>query len=174
MNTTHFSSRPVVKIQMTTLDKALEVLGIAAIIALWLYVIISFSKLPEKVPMHYNFNGQPDRLGKKEALFLLPAITTALYALLTIVNRSPHRFNYLKKITPENAVSQYTQATRMIRYIKLALIILFFMIAFQTQQFAKGNKGTLAGWLFLAALGLVIFPVIYFFAKSLGKKEHRV
>ena len=40
-----------------------------------LVVCILFSSLPEKIPMHYNFNGEINRWGTKYESFILPIIT---------------------------------------------------------------------------------------------------
>ena len=40
-------------------------------------------------------------------------------------------FNYPSQITKENAVHQYTNATRMIRVLKLVIVVLFGLIVLE-------------------------------------------
>lgn len=50
--------------------------GTAAVLdlAIWLYVALRQSVLPDALPIHYNAAGQVDRIGLREQLFILPAI----------------------------------------------------------------------------------------------------
>ena len=42
--------------------------------AVWAYVALRQSILPDALPIHYNAAGQVDRIGLREQLFILPAI----------------------------------------------------------------------------------------------------
>lgn len=42
--------------------------------AIWLYVALRQSVLPDALPIHYNAAGQVDRIGLRQQLFILPAI----------------------------------------------------------------------------------------------------
>ncbi|MFI5268194.1 MAG: DUF1648 domain-containing protein [Chloroflexota bacterium] len=50
--------------------------GAAAVLdlAIWLYVALRQSVLPDALPIHYNASGQVDRIGLRGQLFILPAI----------------------------------------------------------------------------------------------------
>lgn len=61
--------------------------------------MISYSSLPDTLPVHWNAYGEPDRYaGKMFALFLIPAIMVLLMLL----------FKYLPKIDPKLAASSST------------------------------------------------------------------
>src|ERR1700722_9506305 len=113
------SERPVIKIELTTADKMAEVIGVLVLVTFWAVTLFYYSKLPDTIPTHYNISGQADDHGSKTTILLLPVVGTILFLALTFVNRFPRSFNYPTPITAENAKSQYTTATRLLRYMKI-------------------------------------------------------
>jgi len=101
----------------------------------------------------------------------LPLIATVLFVGLTFLNKFPHIFNYPTNITPHNALRQYTNATRMIRYLKLVIVVIFGLIAFKTIQNGNGEANGLGIWVLPLTLGLIFIPLIYFVIKSFKTKQ---
>jgi uncharacterized membrane protein len=122
--------------------------------------------LPDSIPTHYNGAGQADGFGGKSTIMTLPLIGTVLLVGLTILNKFPHIFNYPTNITQDNALRQYTNATRMIRYLKLIIVVIFGLTAFKTIQNANGQADGLGIWFLPMISGLIFIPMTYFVAKS--------
>jgi uncharacterized membrane protein len=57
-----------------------------------------YGKLPERVPVHWDWTGQPDRWGSRlEGAFLMPAMTLGLWLLLRFLPKiDPRRANYAR------------------------------------------------------------------------------
>ncbi|WP_316840729.1 DUF1648 domain-containing protein [Pedobacter gandavensis] len=117
--------RPVIKLQLSLFDKIIEGIGFLLLMTLWLCVYVQYAGLSESIPIHFNFSGEADSFGHKSDIYSLPMLATALYILLTVVNNYPHYFNYLTPITPENAHRQYVIATRLLRYLKVLVVVIF-------------------------------------------------
>lgn len=164
------TTRPRRKIKLTAMDKTLELLGWAGVVGIWLLAATYYSKLPEIIPIHFNGVGIPDRFGSKDDIFTLPTVTTIIFVGMTVLNRFPHIFNYPSDITEENALREYTMATRLIRYLKLIIVCIFLLISFRTIQIAHGNAETLGGWFLPLILGLIFIPLIYYIIKSFQVK----
>jgi uncharacterized membrane protein len=162
--------RPKLKIQLTPTDQVLELLGWGVLLALWIWTGTNFSSLPDSIPTHFNAAGEADGFGRKVSIVGLPLIATLLYIGLTLLNRYPHIFNFPTPITQDNALRQYTNATRMIRYLKLILVLVFAGISFQTIQQANGTGEGLGIWFLPLTLVLVFMPLVYFVVKSFQKK----
>ena len=158
--------RPKLKIQLRPSDQVFELLGWGVLLALWIWTGTSYSSLPDTIPTHFNAAGEADGFGRKVSIVGLPLIATLLYIGLTLLNRFPHIFNFPTPITPDNALSQYTNATRMIRFLKLILVLVFAGISFQTIQQAKGTGEGLGVWFLPLTLVLVFMPLVYFVVKS--------
>lgn len=165
--------RPKVRLQLTSTDKIIEVTSSVFLIAFWLMTVLSFQTLPETIPTHFNGNGEVDGYGPKATIFFLPVLGTLLFAFLTFIIKKPESFNYTVEITKENALEQYTNSTKLIRYLKLALLILFLLIDFETIKISKGNPEGLGKWFLPFTIGLIFLPILFSVYKSFSKKEKK-
>lgn len=163
--------RPKIKLELTTVDRMGELAGWLAVFAFWGLTIKNYTTLPDIIPTHYNAAGEADGFGGKATLLFLPSIATIIFVGMTVLNRYPHIFNYPVNITADNAIRHYTNATSMIRYLKLILVVIFGMIAFKTIQHANGQAVGLGIWFLPLTLVLTFIPLIFFMAKSLKAKQ---
>lgn len=166
-------NRPIIKLTVSRFDRILDSLALSGILLMWIYTISAYGKLPDIIPVHFNVQGDVDNYGNKATLFILPAIITIVVAGMTLLNRYPHIFNYLQKITEDNAVHQYTIATRLIRIIKLVIVIFSLIILYDIISSAKATHSTLGWWLipgFMLSMLLPVFVSIYL--SSQGKKNN--
>lgn len=141
-----------------------EVLSVMGVLFTFILIYQSWGILPDRIPTHFGFTGQPDAWGSKEHLFFLPVIALAMYLFLTIVSRFPHTFNYPIKITEENAATQYLMARHLVAILKLETIWLFAYIQWVTIEVALGKATGLSN-LFLPIFMVVMLGtlVVYFY-----------
>ena len=165
------NKRPRIKLQLNQTDKILEIVGWISVVGIWALPLINYSILPEIIPIHFNGAGKANGFGNKTHIFILPIISTLLFIGLTILNKHPHIFNYPSQITKENAVDQYTNATRMMRVLKLVIVLLFGLIVFKTIQNVNGHAGGLGTWFLPLTMGMIFIPILYFLIKSLRQKN---
>lgn len=123
-----YLDRPKIKLTLAPIDEWLESLCFIGCVWLWIYCIKAYRILPETIPTHFNLKGVADDYGSKATMFILPSVATAIYILITVLNQYPHIFNYMVKITADNAEKQYSFATRMLRVVKLIVIVLIGVI----------------------------------------------
>ena len=164
------NKRPRIKLQLNQTDKILEIVGWISVVGIWALPLINYSILPEIIPIHFNGAGKADGFGNKTHIFVLPIISTLLFIGLTTLNKHPHIFNYPSQITKENAVHQYTNATRMMRVLKLVIVVLFGLIVFRKIQIVNGHADGLGTWFLPLTMGMIFIPMLYFLIKSLKKK----
>ena len=162
--------RPKLKVQLNPTDKVFELLGWGVLLALWVWTGTSYSNLPDTIPTHFNAAGEADGFGRKASIVSLPVVASLLYIGLTLLNRVPHMFNFPTPVTQDNALRQYTNATRMIRFLKLILVLVFAGISYQTIQQASGTGEGLGLWFLPLTLVLIFVPLIYFVIKSFQTK----
>lgn len=160
------TKRPKIKVNTTKTDIAIELLGGFVIVAIWVFTLFNYSKLPEQIPVHYNVIGEVDSFGGKEHILTLPLVATILFTGLTILNKYPHTFNYPTTITSENAYFQYKKATQLIRFLKLVLAIIFGLIAFETIQNTENDTKNLGIWTLPTTLALLFLPIFYYLIKA--------
>lgn len=62
----------------------------------WVFSAVVYSRLPDRIPVHWDWSGQPDRWGSRlEGAFLMPAVALLLWGLLRWLPKiDPRRANY--------------------------------------------------------------------------------
>lgn len=155
-------NRPKIKPELSITDKIVEGLGWISVVSIWTLILINYAELPAIISIHYNATGQADAFGGKNNILILPLVATVLFSGLTLLNKFPHIFNYPTDITKENALIHYTNATRMIRYLKLIIVFIFGLISLQTIRNAEGQTSGLGVWFLPLVLALIFIPIIYF------------
>lgn len=167
-------NRPILKIAWTSADKLVETLGWVALLAIWILTITNYSNLPDTIPIHFNASGEADGFGGKGMILTLPIVGSVLFIGMTILNKHPHLFNYPIKMTADQALNQYTNATRLVRYLKFSIVVIFGLIVLQTIRNVNGEADGLGYWFLPLTLGLFFIPVTFFIFKSFringGKK----
>lgn len=146
-------------IPRSRLEIICEAVAAVVMISVFLYVIATWTSLPDKVPTHFNFAGEPDQWGGKASLLLLMGVTAVLYAGLSLLTRFPHIFNYPCTITDQNRRRQYLLARQMLTALKTELVLVFSFINWQTIAVARGAATDKTGW-FTPVLLIVVFGTI--------------
>jgi uncharacterized membrane protein len=162
-NRVNKSDRPVLKPEMAAADWLLEAAALLGLMILAGYVIYYFPRLPGTIPSHFNGAGQPDGFSAKASFWMLPGVAVFIYILLSLIVLVPHQFNYSIKITPANALKQYSMAIRLIRYLKAAVIWLFFYITYATVRVVEGKDSGMGLWFLPITLGGILIPLILYF-----------
>ena len=162
-------ARPKIKIALTQSDKIFEIGGIVLLAIMWALALINYFQSPETVAIHFDFSGHPDGYGNKLTNFLLTLIATIIYLGLTQLNKYPHFFNYMTKLTEENAARQYTGATKMIRILKISIVLIFTIEILSALLMTLGIFNGIGIWSLPLTILILAVPVIYAISQSLNK-----
>jgi len=163
-------NRPVIRPEMTPVDWLLEAIALVGLGVLLGYVAYYYPQLPASIPTHFNAAGVADEYGTRTSILFLPVIALFIYVMMTLINLVPHTFNYPGKITPANAPRQYTLATRLVRYLKTLLVLLFFYISYSTTQVVINEASGLGRWFLPLFLSFLFIPIIVYMVMALSKK----
>jgi hypothetical protein len=63
-------------------------------------------------------------------------------------------------------LNQYTNATKLVRYLKFSIVVIFGLIVLQTIRKVNGEADGLGEWFLSLTLGLIFIPMGYFIFKS--------
>lgn len=159
-------NRPILKIALTSADKLVETLGWIVLLAIWVLTVTNYPNLPDTIPTHFNASGEADGFGGKATILTLPIVGSVLFIGMTILNKYPHLFNYPIKMTADQALNQYTNATKLVRYLKFSIVVIFGLIVLQTIRKVNGEADGLGEWFLSLTLGLIFIPMGYFIFKS--------
>ncbi|MCC7576741.1 MAG: DUF1648 domain-containing protein [Methanomethylovorans sp.] len=116
--------------------------------------MINWDMVPEKIPSHFNFQGQIDSWSNKNMILFPVSVSLFLYLLLTVASFYPSMWNIPVKITEENRVRAYHYTRNMIIILKLELVSVFAYITFQT------SKAEMLSEYFLPVFLILIFGTI--------------
>lgn len=164
------TARPRIQPGRTLTDLVLETAGFLLLTGMWVYVVASYSELPDRIPVHYNIHGKADAFGGKNNVFTIPVIATLLFAGLCALNRFPHLFNYPKPITPENALNQYSIMSRMMRVLNLVILGVFAFISWRTISHSENSEMISGPWFVIIITAMPLLPVVYYTWRSIRQK----
>jgi hypothetical protein len=142
--------QPKLKLTLSKNDKTIEIVGWADLIALWIITFLLTTKL---------------------TIFIFPIITSLIFLVLSILVRYPHVYNYPVPIKENNALRQYANATRLIRFLKISIACLSIIIVFGvTSTLKTGNVNFFGIILIPISLLIILGPLIIFISKSFKLK----
>ncbi|MDP4549503.1 DUF1648 domain-containing protein [Alkalihalobacillus macyae] len=138
------ANRPKVITEKTIVQKIFDVASLLFLLSSFGYVLVNWSILPEQVPIHFNAVGDPNNWGPNSMLIVLPFIGTVLWIGLSILERYPHVYNYIVKITEANAAFQYRNAVALIHFLKNTIAILFAFLTRECFLIGSGEQEALS------------------------------
>ena len=125
-------------------ERVVSVVAFAMLIVGWVFVIICYPKLPEIIPSHFNFSGDPDEFSAKRTIFILPVVGTLVFVIMTILMRLP--------------LQRDVNMFRTFLFLRTIIITLFTLISFFTFLSATGRMSGLGKWFVPVTLVLVLLP----------------
>ena len=153
--------RPKIKVPLQQLDIVLELVTISLLLLTCIYTIVQYGNLADTIPTHFNAAGEADDFGHKSSIFIIPGIGIALYLLLFILNKYPHKHNYMVNITEENALKNYRFSTRILRFVNLFCVALMAYITFIIVRSSEGEEFAIGKWFLPVVIGCsVILPIV--------------
>lgn len=152
--------------------RPLTVLPVAALILIWGLALWLWPQLPERIPMHFDGAGRPDRFSPRTPTnwFLLPALATAFVVVFTFVlpawiarlarSDSPYlnvpRRAELSQLTPEARVRAMQPVGTMLTVLATELTLLFAVIQYGSAKVASGAWEKLPTAMVFGALGVLL------------------
>ena len=173
------NERPRLRPQAGAVDYVLEAAGILALAATIVYVALSWSRLPARLPTHFDIAGRPNAWGSGASILFLPSLALVLYAGLGILQRFPWAYNYAVAIGPDNAEAQYRLAVRLLRALKAIIAATFGWIDYSTIRMALAAAGGgdradgLGPFMIPTFLGVMTIVVIAFVVASMREPSRR-
>ncbi len=138
------------------------------------FTAVNFSKLPDTIPTHFNFQGQADGFGGKNGIFIIPGMAIFIYLLFTGIIlalaavRDPKKMinlpDYVKsKITAEKAELLRILMVRCLFALKLTIIAMNAFLVYGSIQTALNLWTGLGFWplLFLFPILGLVFLMLY-------------
>jgi len=148
-----------------------------ALIVMWMFTIYAYLTLPQEVPVHFGFKGEPTRYGDKSTFLIAPAAFPVIFLLLTkfrftLINRYPYLINLpgffinITKVSPEKRafwINRYFEAV-----LCLGVILTFSLLIMEFGIYLGEIHGKLPLWFLPFSLSMpawLIFPFFIYLSK---------
>lgn len=148
------------KIKNTKIDWIIEIVCLLLLGGITLYLILNWSSMPDKIPMHYNIAGEIDRWGKKTEIIFIPVVSWLLYGFITLMEQFPKTWNTGVQVTEENASRVYRILKSMVKTTKLFMVIMFFYITI-----CSITAQSMSPWSLLIEMVVIFGNLIYWMVK---------
>ena len=133
-----------------------SVICLIMIFAYVVYLQVTWSSLPERVPIHFNFQGIPDKYGKKGSLFFEPILGLLILGLMMFCEHIPRDWcNFPVEVTEENKERLYEIGIKMMSMIKLMTVAVCLYAGI------SGNLSTMPMWPVWILIGGIFGVVIW-------------
>lgn len=142
------------RIANNTVDWILKAVAFLCCAATALIVAVRWNKLPDKIPTHFELNGEPNGFGGKKMLIVLLVVMVAITGLMYLSEMFPKMWNLPVKITDSNREFVY----RTVKYfmeVETIIMITFLAGPIIAIVFSK----TYPGWIIFLQLG--VFTVAF-------------
>ena len=155
--------------QLSLFDWVLEAASFLVIVASWVVLLLNFAEIPETVPVHFNMQGEADRFGSKNELFLVQGIASVLYAGMVVLALFPQAHNMPTTLTEENKEEKWKLSAQFIRVVNLVVSSIFLSLTVTSVNNALMGVEDQDPWLLFVLLGVLGVAIVIYWVK-LAKK----
>lgn len=153
--------------RVTILNSLILIMIVVSLI----YSIMSYSSLPDRIPIHFNLQGEADRWGHPGFIFIIQFISLPTCLIVYVLSRFPHMHNYMGiTVTEHNALPLYTLSRLFLTILNFQIVILHSYLTWEMIQLATG-KITFGNWSLYLLIGAPIITVIIFTVKIYKFKQ---
>ncbi len=157
--------RPVIPIEPEPADVLLDRISLVLLVLLFIIPIISYTGLPDLIPMRFGHDGQVTSHSGRAAIWALPFTGLFIFVMMHFLNKAPHTFNYPVTITAENAAFHYRKATRLMRIVKLVCMLLFVFIVWSVIRSAHDGS-ELNVVIMIGLMAALFLPILWYLIEA--------
>ena len=91
-------------------DKSMDALSLGILVCTAVALAVLWRRLPDRIPLHYDFSGNITGYGGKASILIMPIISALLYTVISVAEHlPPESWNTGGiRVTHENAEHVYT------------------------------------------------------------------
>lgn len=164
--TTFSNSHPT---NTNKIDRILNLLAFFFLLGMFANLVLSWSSIPNTVPVHFNFWGEPDSFGAKGTLFILPCIGVGIFVLLIVLHKYLSVLNSFdlqqKKISQQKKEASEIYTRSMLSWHNFLILAFFFYLENESIQIALEHKKALNPYALLIFILSITVTMIYYIVR---------
>ncbi|TAI49628.1 DUF1648 domain-containing protein [Flagellimonas allohymeniacidonis] len=128
-----FHNHPKIEVSPSDLDKRAIKWGWGIIVLNFLVVLWFYFDLPDKIPLHFNIEGEVNGYGNKLELWILPALNLIVYYIIAVFTFKikPYKMNFPTKVTEKSAPILYRMALTTMAWTGVITALLLFLVSIE-------------------------------------------
>ncbi|MEG0314999.1 MAG: DUF1648 domain-containing protein [Erysipelotrichaceae bacterium] len=105
--------------------KVINILNLSFITISIIILLLTYNYIPNKLPTHYDFFGNPDAWGDKSSIWVIIIVVIVLNIILHIVGMFPQTWNIPIELNDSNRSIVYELLSNMLSVLRLEMTIMF-------------------------------------------------
>lgn len=143
------------KIPKTWYDRLAGWLSIGVLAASAFYLWANWQAIPQQIPTHYGFAGQPDAWEDKSSCVILLVIGAAMWLMMWGIEQFPVIWNTGVTVTEENRAQVYRILKNLLVTIRLVISAIFAWM-----PVCSALSRPLGGWFMPLVMLLIFGPIV--------------
>jgi uncharacterized membrane protein len=151
--------------------RRIHLLNLALLVWIWVFSILKWPELPERIPVHFNMAGEADGWADKswEHWFLIPLVavgmTLLLYGSAWLAARFPQHANLpsrvkLADLPPEERGPLLDVIKELLYRIAALITVQFVLMQLSTYRVAVGESEALPWYVRISTIGIVVLTLL--------------
>jgi uncharacterized membrane protein len=152
------------------LIKPLTAVSIVLVVFLLVYPAWMYGMLPERIPIHFNLEGEPDGWGSAGSVFVVPGVATGTYLLMMFLAFGGF-LDQQSKDNPTHLPPAVLEVTRlMLVWVSFLTMALFSYVTWQAIDVAMGHISKMRSFPVAIYVAGVLLPIPYLMIET-GKAK---
>ncbi|UJP66254.1 hypothetical protein [Mongoliitalea daihaiensis] len=153
----------IAHIPLSFADKLFEIMGIVALVWLWLETVYFQQLGLEQVPDNFDFFEMPNEYWASKMTYAVPLVATIFYISISWFNYYNRDIDHLVAASSEKKRALIAVNRRLWRWVKLNVIIIFLMIEYFSFHTGSNFGSGVPNWMLLFFPFVLFSPLVYFF-----------
>lgn len=150
------------KVAPTQFDRALEIVVAVLTFMTILMAVFFYTRLPEQIPIHFDWKFVPNGYGSKENILFLQGLMLLVVLVMWLGTMFPGMVNLPVKRNPEKEVEQQALLCRSYRVIALWVVVIFLFITLAMVSPLWNFSATVWGFpILLSVIGMIGTIIFY-------------
>ena len=142
------------------------------VLSQFVLVSVSWSSLPEEIPIHFDLEGQADRIGSKQTIWLLPVISLLLVLMFEWIDRSV--LNRLPMNESPTFKQELRLSKRMMYWLSLFFSAIFLYLSWLVIEVSLEQRVSLgSSFIWITGIGTGVILLVYVIAIGALKFGHQ-